>query len=165
MPNEAEERPVRLQIPIHTQVADELERYAEGFGRPVSWMTREMLIDGVENEESFVNWLVFRTVGKTLGSKREKVQSNNMPDCSDGNVVRIQVNVSQELADRIEAQAKKHFRTVSSMASLVVVRSLDDQAWMINFIQSKVSEPLRALIGPGRVPKAKPKKKTQKKVA
>ena len=69
------------------------------------------------------------------------------------------MNVPGPLAERIEAQARNHFRAVSNMASLLLVRALDDEAWMINFIQSKYSAPLRALIPPGRKPK---KTKTRK---
>ena len=161
MPKDTDQRPVRLQIPVHAQVAAELERYAEGFDRPVSWMARQLLTDGVENQEGLINWLTFRVVGKMAGTKREKMQCKHLPDSLEGDVVRIQLNISEELADRIEGQAKKHFRTTTNMASMLLVWTLDDEAWMINFIQSKFSAPLRAIVSPGRVPK----KKTRKKVA
>lgn len=159
MPNAKEETSVRLQIPIHREVATELEKLADGFDRPISWMARELLTTGVECEEGLLAWLTFRIIGKGAGSKREKLQCKLLPDCNDGDIVRIQVNVPGPLAERIEAQARNHFRAVSNMASLLLVRALDDEAWMINFIQSKYSAPLRALIPPGRKPK---KTKTRK---
>ena len=107
------EKQIRLQIPIHKDVAAELERYAAGFERPVSWMARELIVNGVEREEDFMAWLTFRSLGKVLGNKREKIQSKQLPDCTDGDVVRIQVNVSDSLLRSIEKQARGNLRTVS----------------------------------------------------
>ena len=154
-----EETPVRLQVPIHKMVAAELEKYAKGFDRPVSWMARELLKDSVDREESFLAWLTFRTVGYVLGNKREKLQSKYLPDCSDGEIVRVQVNISESLADNIEELAKKQFRPTSNMASLLLVRALDDEAWMVNFIQSKYSAPLRALVTPAKESKKRKNRK------
>ena len=148
MPKHTDQRPIRLQIPVHAQVAAELERYAEGFDRPVSWMARQLLTNSVENQEGLINWLAFRVVGNVAGTKWEKMQCKNLPVSSEGDVARIQLNISEQLKDRIDRQAKKHLRTPTNMASMLLTWTLDDEAWMINFIQSKLSAPLRAIVSP-----------------
>jgi len=157
MAKDKNENNVRLQIPIHEEVAKELEKYAGKFDQSLSWMAREMLIDGARNEEGVINWLTFRMVGKMLGNKREKMQCKKLPDCVDGEIVRIQVNVSTKLSDRITELAKKNYRPVSNMASLLILRALDDEAWILNFVHSKFAAPIRAVLTP-----KKPKKKNRR---
>jgi len=156
MTNAKEDYPVRLQIPLHEDVVEELKEIAECFDRPMAWMAREMLEFGLMNQESFIQWMTFRMIGKVLGNKREKMQSKHLPDYSDGHTVRIQVNISESVNERLTEQAKKGFRPVSNMASLLIVRTLDDEAWLAKFM-GKITAPIRAMLE-----KKKPKKKSRK---
>lgn len=163
MAQKKEESQVRYQIPVHSEVYDELERLAEGFDRPISWMVRELIIDGVESQEDLLAYLMFRVVGKALGSKREKKLKRTLPDSEDGEIVRVQVNLPESLSNKVEKLARAHFRSPSNMSAMLVHWTLDDEAWMMKFIQSKYSAPIRAIIKPGREPKIANKKLTQRR--
>lgn len=126
---------VRLQVPIHQDVYEELKRIAAGFDRPVAWMTREILNDAIDTQNDCFKWAAMRLWGRITGNKREKLQKKQMPDCTGPEMVRIQLNVSVELMTRLEELARSKYRPVNNMASLLLVWTLDDEAWMMKFAQ------------------------------
>jgi hypothetical protein len=139
---ESVERPIKLQIPVSRELADELARWAEEMEWTQGRLAAVLLEHGSADRSNIGKWLTKRVAqctGPGIGP--------GWLQKGDNSAVRLQVSVNQRVAWRIEKLASALNQTTVRVAALLIDFALCDEKWVIRLVKSKFGKALRKLLG------------------
>jgi predicted transcriptional regulator len=130
---------VRLQIHVDEELAERIDSLAARMNRSTAWMVAELLVQAMDEQERFLDWITWRVVALAGFADPRKVaalfKKKPRPLCK--GVTYLQTHVTQEVVQQLDRLAAADQRSRADMATLVLNWVMDDEEWLLRAVTNR----------------------------
>jgi predicted transcriptional regulator len=130
---------VRLQIHVDDELAQRIDSLAARMNRSTAWMVAELIVQAMDEQERFLDWITWRVVALAGFADPRKIsrlfKKQPRPLCK--GTTYLQTHVTQEVVQQLDRLAAADQRSRADMATLVLNWVMDDEEWLLRAVTSR----------------------------